>query len=205
MKTLTHESETPRFTCRVARGLLAVFGDTTTGEPRGPGAAHVAACEACQCYFSACDELDLALKRDAAASWHEAPANLEQNILRAINLAKDAPAERKPSGAWLTLASVATCAVVAVLVSQSGTSVPSNPVALSPVVAASPTNDPSVIALARDLVAAVPTDVFDEMQPKAQALLQRDPLQEEVAAAKADALKAVQFLARNFLPVAGGE
>jgi hypothetical protein len=200
MKATTHEQ--PRFTCRVVRGLLAVFGDTTAGEPRGPGAAHVAACADCQAFFSACDELDVALKHDAARAWHEAPANLEQNILRAINLSKDAPTERRTPAPWLSLGSAATCAIVAVLVSQSWTpsTLPSRDA--TPTVAAATPNDPSVIALAQDLMAAVPTDLFDEMQPKAQALLQRDPYEDEVEAVKSDALTAVRFLAANFLPMA---
>ena len=209
MKTTTHE--TPRFTCRLARSTLAILGDTTAGEPRGPGAGHVAACADCQEFFSACNELDHALKRDAVRAWQEAPIDLEQKILHAVNRAAPQPARRESRvGTWSLSAAVA-CAALAVMLYR-----PATPPTASPTTSTAPrtenaagaTNgvvtkvDPSVLALARQWVAAVPTDLFAEMQPKAVALLQQDPYQTEVNAVKSDARTAMRFLAANFLPAA---
>jgi len=60
--------------------------------------------------------------------------------------------------------------------------------------------DPATTAAVGEIVAAVPSNFFAEMQPKAEALLQQDPLQNEVDAIASDARKAVNFLSRNFLP-----
>lgn len=194
-------SDQPRFTCRVVRGALSIFGDTTGREPRGPGAAHVAACEDCQQFFGACDDLTLALKRDAAREWRNAPTDLEQKIMRAVHqAARDAtPAPSASRGAWFSLAGVAACAVFAVLVyeyrTQPAAALPAGPgnVAANPV-------DPALVTTAQAIAAEVPGNLFAEMQPQATALLQEDPLQNEVDAITADARKAVGFLARNFLP-----
>ncbi len=190
----------PRFTCRVVRGCLSIFGDTSTGEPRGPGAAHVAACADCQQFFGACNELDVALRRDAAREWREAPANLEQNIIRAVNQSKPEPATHGARGAWMSFAAVAACAVAVTLVYQYRTPTSSTPLAPD-----GTTVDPAMVAAAQQLIAAVPTDLFSQMQPRAEAILQQDPLQKEVEAMKSDARTAARFLARNFLPTSADE
>jgi hypothetical protein len=64
--------------------------------------------------------------------------------------------------------------------------------------------DPATLAAAQQLIAAVPADLFATMQPRAEALLKQEPLQNEVEAAKADARVAMQFLAKNFLPASAG-
>jgi hypothetical protein len=71
---------------------------------------------------------------------------------------------------------------------------------MAPTVAVASPNDPSVIDFAQQFIDAVPTELFDEMQPKAMAVLEQDPLQNEVDAMKSDARSAVRFLAKNFLP-----
>jgi len=196
----------PRFTCRLVRGCLSVLGDTTAGTPRGPGAAHVATCADCQEFFSAGNELELALKRDAAREWRDAPTGLEQQILRAVDRAAPAPAARGSRTGWLSLAGATACAVVAALVYQQQT----QPIALpatapARATAVASTADPAMVTVARQIVAAVPTDLFVQMQPQAEALLRQDPLQNEVDAVKSDARTAVRFLARNFLPAPADE
>ncbi|MBI5766662.1 MAG: hypothetical protein HZA93_02630 [Verrucomicrobia bacterium] len=212
MKTSTHES--PRFTCRLARGLLSTFGRTDAGEPRGPGSAHVATCESCQAFFATCDELDLALTRSAAREWSEPPANLEQNILRAVRL--DGSRERQrvesapPRLALWSLTGAVACAALA-LVALQDRFVPARPAAPAPVARATvqpaadaaTSNDPAVLAKARELIASV--SLFSEIRPRTAALLQQDPLQHEVDALKADARHAVRFLAMNFLPASADE
>jgi len=201
-------ADRPRFTCRVVRGCLSIFGDTSTGRPRGLGASHVAACEDCQQFFGACDELAVALKRDAVREWREAPTNLEQNIIRAVNQSarESAPSRGGTRVAWISLAAVATCVVAAVLVFQQRRTPLGSP---ADNVAATPA-DPAATAAVEQIVTSVPADLFSQFQPEAKAILKQDPLQNEVDAVKSDARTAVRFLARNFLPAsaddaAGGE
>jgi hypothetical protein len=192
-----------RFTCRVVRGCLSIFGDTSGPEPRGLGASHVAACEDCQQFFGACDELTVALKRDAAREWREPPANLEQNIMRAVKLStgESVSSARTSRAAWMSFGAVAACAVAVALVFQyrtpTGVTLPvtNGNVAVQPV-------DPAMVNAANELIAAVPSDLLAQMQPKAQELLEKNPLQTEVDAITSDARIAVRFLARNFLPTA---
>jgi hypothetical protein len=171
------------------------------------GAGHVATCEECQAFFSTCDELDLALTRDAAREWQEAPTNLEQNILRVVRLQDDR--RREPTAArasrllgW-TLTGAVACLALAIVARQDRfvpVRGPADPVAHVAAPPAAVSSDPAVLEAARQFIAAVPTDLFDEMRPRAQAVLQQDPLQNEVAALKSDARLAVRFLALNFLP-----
>ncbi len=214
MKTPTHES--PRLTCRVARTALAILGDTTGATPRGPGASHVAACADCQAFFSAADELGLALTRAAAHAWHEAPANLEQDILRAVRqdvaetsrLSSDSGKSAAPRVAVWSLTAAVACATLAVValqdrfVSARSTTVTATATTPTTAPAVAADNNPSVFDLASRLVAAVPTDLFDEVSPKALAVWRQDTLQDEFEAVKADARTAVRILAMNFLPTA---
>ena len=176
----------PRLTCRLARGAIAIFGDTTAGEPRGPGSAHANACADCREYFAACDSLESSLRRDATRDWHEAPAGLEQNILRAVRQA--APAPRRTRPVWLALAGAAACALAAVVFFQDGFS-PARP----------PVTD---VKPAEVVVAVSPQQIWNNLKPSANAVLAADPLQKEAAAVAADARTALNFLAQNFLPTA---
>lgn len=195
-----------RFTCRVVRGCLSIFGDTSGPEPRGLGASHVAACEDCQQFFGACDQLTVALKRDAGREWREPPTNLEQNIMRAVKLstADAVSSPRTSRGAWMSFGAVAACAVAVAVVFQyrapTRVSVPATGgrVATNPADAA----DPAMVNAANQIIDAVPSDLLAQMQPKAQELLEKNPLQTEVDAITSDARIAVRFLARNFLPTA---
>ena len=208
----------PRFTCRLVRGCLSIFGDTSTGEPRGPGAAHVAACADCREFFGACDELEAALKRDAAREWRDAPANLEQNIMRAVRLSESEPAPRDSRRTWLSLAGAGACAFLAVVVFQRQF-MPGQPAApaVAPIglVQGSPQQLWTALTPLADAVLADESlqRNVDAVVADAQSVRQflgADPLQNEVEAVVSDARSAVGFLARNFLPAradqpAGGE
>src|SRR4051812_38378439 len=90
----TNTAPQPRFVCRVIRGWRSLFSDSNSGAPRRFDAGHVASCEDCQRFFCACDELDLALKRDATREVQVVPTGLEQRIIRAVNLAAPEPRSR---------------------------------------------------------------------------------------------------------------
>lgn len=175
-------SDSPRFTCRVARGCVAVFGDTTGGEPRGPGAAHVAVCADCQVYFAACNELDAALTRGATHAWQEAPSRLEQDIMRAVR--QSAPVPRESRRIWFALAGTATAAVVTLVVFQRQFS-------FSPAIG--DVNTPKTAEVSAQ-------QLWTTLEPSAGAVIDGEPLNNEVDAVVSDARTAVHFLALNFLP-----
>jgi hypothetical protein len=161
----------------------------------------VAGCEDCQQFFGACDALTAALKRDAVRQWRDAPPGLEQTIIRAVNLSTRESAHLpRGSGAWMSFAVVAACALGVMLVYQSRAPAGSAVPASAANVATANAVDPATLAAANEIIASVPSDLLAEMQPKAEALLQQDPLQNEVDAIASDARTAVSFLARNFLP-----
>ncbi len=178
----------PRFTCRVVRGWISIFGDATGGEPRGLGAAHLAGCEECREFFGACDELALALKRDAAREWREPPGGLEQKIMRAVNQSAPAPCPRAARHLPAVFAGVAACAAVAAVVLLQSPP----PLAVS--------RSPVAVAVAPRAPAVAPDQVWASLKPSTDALLAGDPLQHEVDAVVSDARTAFRFLERNFLP-----
>jgi len=183
----------PRFTCRVVRGWRSIFGDTSAGEPRGPGAAHVARCADCRRFFGACDELGLALKRDAVREWRAPPTGLEQDILRAVqrSAAEAVPARRGARLVWLSLAGAGACALLAAVILRP-------PFRAVPAIA--PTVAPAPVASVR----VSPQQLWNSLKPSTDAMLAGDPLQHEVDAVVADARSAVRFLERNFVPESPG-
>ncbi|MEY2878745.1 MAG: hypothetical protein RLZZ15_1125, partial [Verrucomicrobiota bacterium] len=184
----------PRLACRVVRQWIAVVGDAeaaAAGAPRGLGAAHVTACADCREFFAATDALDLALTRDAAREWQTPPADLEHQILRAVQRAAASREPRASHLAFSALAGAVACLVLAMLALQDR-------------------SGPGPTGIARDsahtvaaTTAPAPTDpreLWTTFKPSAGAVLAAEPLQREVDAMKSDARRAVLFLARNFLP-----
>lgn len=188
-------SESPRFSCRIARGLLATLGRTDSTSPRGLGSSHVAECPDCQHFFAACDELDLALTRDAAHLSKDVPAGLERRI--AVAVARSTPARPEPARSGLplfALVGAAACAAVAVFVFQTKE---------EPAESETPTtNIVAVIDSTREALATHPlrTKVLDTLDSATSELMQDDPLTTEAKAIQADARSALRFLALNFLP-----
>ena len=62
------------------------------------------------------------------------------------------------------------------------------------------TEDRATSASLAEAVQTMPAQIWESVQPKAQAALQNDPLQKEATALYADARSALGFLAYNFLP-----
>ncbi len=170
----------PRFTCRVVRGGLSLFGDTSRSVPRGAGASHVAACEDCRKFFGSINQFELALKRDATHLNHGPTLGLEQRIVRAVNLSTPEPQSLAARHISFTLAGVAACAGLTLLFLQQQSPPPRPATPSNPIIAAD--------------------NVWTLLKPSADALLSGDPLQLEVDAVVSDARSAVRFLERNFLP-----
>lgn len=178
----------PRFMCRVARGSLSIFGDTTGPEPRGPGAGHVAGCEDCQSFFAVEDDFTRVLKRDAAGIARQTPAGMEERLLRAIAESAEgsapmgAESRRRRGARWGAMAGLAgamACAVAVFAYYQSKT--PRGGTA---------TPDGGVSVAGQD---------WTTLQPSAEALLTGEVLQNEADAMLSDAQSAMRFLERNFL------
>lgn len=174
MKT---SAETPRFTCRATRSWLAVFSGDEPVNNR-----HVAGCEDCQAFFSAGDELEQLLRHDAAAQRVAPSPMLEQKILHAVHRST-APARRSYATPLFTLVGAAAAIAVAFVALRPA---PPPPVTLAD----------GQQALA-DLKKLVPTDLFTEIRPQAEAI--QEPLQNELDAIQDNARTAVRFLAKNFL------
>ncbi|HVW20069.1 MAG TPA: hypothetical protein VHC86_02555 [Opitutaceae bacterium] len=135
------------------------------------------------------DSLEDALRREAQRMTPaEVPAGMERRICAAIERAERPEPAVRPYRAWAYgLGGLAAAATALVLV-------------LRP---AAPRGGPADSADAAQLaqaVQALPGQVWDQMQPKLDAALGRDPLGQEKAALASDARSALRFLAFNFLP-----
>jgi len=175
----------PRLACRIVRPWIAVFGDASAGGLRGLGSGHVAACDDCRRFFSACHALELALKREATQQASPMPAGIEQRITRAAGRSVPTPHPRATRLVPLALAGAVACAALAVLVVQHRSPLPDVP----------PPDQPAFAA----------DQVWSSLEPSADALMAAEPLQHEVDAVVSDAKSAVRFLERNFLPSAPSE
>jgi hypothetical protein len=183
--------ENPRFVCRVTRTALAVFG----GEDAALRNGHVAGCEDCQAFFSGGEVLEQTLRRDAASQRAVAPAMLEQKFLHAVHRSV-APAPRSFGRPLFSVIAAAAALAVAFIALRPTT--PMSPTGTAPVAKAPGSVDDATQAL-NDIIKLVPTNFFTEMRPQAEAILQQDPLQEELDSVSTSARSAVRFLAKNFL------
>jgi hypothetical protein len=181
----TSISHQPRFLCRLVR-----FWSPLTG---GASSRHAAACADCQRYFAACDNLDSSLRRDAGGQRENTPHGLEQRILRAVNLSTPPPPTSLLRPGLLALLGVAAAVVLAAVQFTK----PPYPSRIY--VPAVDILGPAPVAVAEN---ATPGVDWDAAFPDARALLQQDPLNDEVKSVYHDAKSAVNFLAQNFLPTA---
>lgn len=189
-------SDSPRFACRLARGLLATLDRTDAATPRGPGSGHIAGCADCQRFFAACDDLDLALTRDATRLDQSAPAGLERRIALAVaRSTAPRPEPARPALPMFALLGAAACAAVAIFVFQTG----EKPAETTPPPAA---NIVAVIDSTRTALAthSLRSKISDTIDTAANGVLREDPLTIEARALEADARSALRFLALNFLP-----
>ena len=188
MKTFV--SPRSNLTCRLVRGWISVRGEASAGH-RGLGSTHVAHCADCQHFFAAGDELEVALKRDAARSGFDTPAGLEQRILHAVH--QSARPARKRSSSWgaLSLVGVAACVALAVL--------------FKPRV---PSPDHGLQTTGTEISASevtggedsISSRLWNSITPPVGDLLEKNSLQAEVDFVYADARSAIHFLSLNFLP-----
>jgi hypothetical protein len=182
MKT---SDDPPRFVCRVTRGWISTFASAGAAERSG----HVARCEDCQAFFAADNELEGMLRREAVSERAQPSPMLEQKILHAVRRST-APAPRRSPAPWLSFAGAAAAVALGlVVVRNSGSVSPGDKSFVAP----------TAKELADYLGGVIPNNLMAEMRPQAEAILNQNPLQNELDAVTANARTAVQFLAKNFL------
>lgn len=146
------------------------------------------------------DDLENELRRQAAAIRDEPSRDLAARISAAIAAAAadrtagpaDAPGAGRahPWGAWAGIGGVAAAAAIV------GALILNRP---------APPPDPRAEAAAlTQEIRGMPRQVWAAVGPRAEAVLQQDPLREETRALASDAQAAVGFLKYNFLPVSNG-
>jgi hypothetical protein len=194
MKTTSDSSASetrPPLVCRIVRQWCAVSHTT----PK-----HATTCASCRAYFAATDELDAALRRDAARSKARAfapSATLEQQILRAVrSSASESTRDRSSysSRMWaLGGLCVAAAAVAITLALRPDASQESN----ARMASAGSAEDAAVILRT---VESLSTQLVVSVLPSAGELVVHNPLQEELGSVYSDMRSALDFLALNFLP-----
>jgi hypothetical protein len=186
-------ADTPRFVCRVTRGWISTFGQAGAADHNG----HVAHCEDCQAYFAADDELERMLRRQAVGERAQPSPMLESKILHAVRRST-APVPHRAAMPWLSFAGAAAALVLGVVVLRNGNqNVPgiTNPTGSAP-------KPEEVVDY---IIKSIPADLFTEMRPQAEAILNQNPLQDELSAVTENARGAVRFLAKNFLTAEAAE
>ncbi len=175
--------------CRAVRAWRSV---SEAPDGRGFGAAHIAQCADCQRFYAAEASFERTLRQDAVRQFEQAPAGLEQSILRSVREARVVAPEPRRSSRTLLFsgAAIAAAAVAAVAVLQTGPVVPdagSAPRTAMGTTTPAPNAEPGNASLT-ELATPVKQAIADSS------------LQSEVDLVYADARTAVRFLAANFLP-----
>ncbi|HZZ58377.1 MAG TPA: hypothetical protein VFE31_11150 [Opitutaceae bacterium] len=139
------------------------------------------------------DDLEDELRRQAAAIRDEPSPDLAARISAAIAAAAaETPGPRRGRawGAWAGIGGVAAAAAIVGALILNRPAPPADPRA-------------EAAALTQEM-RGVPRQVWAAVGPRAEAVLQQDPLREETTALASDAQAAVGFLKYNFLPVSNG-
>ncbi len=178
------KTTTLRWSCRFVRTWKSLAGDATN---IGLGSGHIAKCPDCQRYFAAADQLTSALRRDAVAERHAAPAGFDLRVLQAIHHeAAPRRRERHVGRLAFAVAGVAAAVVLALVPLRQPPRQTASVVAVNSA------------ALAPQLDAAM--NALPALDASVASVLKKEPLQQEVQSVYADARSAVRFLALNFLP-----
>ncbi len=185
--------ESPQISCRLIR-VASIYrsGDVSTGQAPDTQ-AHVRSCASCQDYFSARGALDFALRAGASGQRVTPDSQFANSIKRAVHAAAAAPngaSRRRALWPAFGLASGAAALILAFAIRPKPAATPH--ASASSVIAGEP------VLLTFDDVQKLPATLRSVVPPAAGALLQQDPLQQEVNAVYADARAAWRFLEANF-------
>ncbi len=182
-------STRPALSCQLARTWHALFGGD-----RASASGHIARCSACQEHFAREDAFSLGLGRDARRVHATPRAGFEQSIFNAVQRsARIAPVPTVSPFArfsFVSLTATAACAAIAFVALRDSDVGPATP----------RTADGDLATAAVTALETSAAKLFAQVEPRADALLQKDPVRTQVDAFSADARTAVRFLALNFLP-----
>jgi len=142
------------------------------------------------------DPIESQLRRDARQMAAPAPLGMEGRIAHAVARAgRGTTPDRRPIFGWVLGLGATAGAVAAIVLTLHVDWKPSGGPA-----SVLGTEDRATSASLAEAVQTMPAQIWESVQPKAQAALQNDPLQKEATALYADARSALGFLAYNFLP-----
>ena len=185
----TTPSHHSRFVCRAVR-LCCLSGRPAIGQR----ARHIETCDDCRQYFSACDELESGLRRDAVRSAPAAPVGLERGIIQAVRMSQPVPA--RPRFRIVPIAGIAIAAAAVAIVALR------QPLRVDDArTAANPAAEASALL---DAVDSISEQWWNSVLPSATSAVQDNALRRELDAVVADARSALGFLALNFLPSSPG-
>ena len=180
-------SSRPRFVCRVVRVWHAVLpGPAGRGRSR-----HIDACADCRKFFQAGEELESALRRDAARYAPAPPEGIERRIMQAVERStRTARPARSPLALILAGSAVAAVALLAFFVKYP----------VFPERAGAATNPNAQVNDALVVARSISALWQNSVVPSAQTLVAENPLQHELDSVYSDTRTALNFLALNFLP-----
>jgi len=204
----TSTAERPRLVCRAVRRWISVCGDGTAGADGGIGSRHVETCASCRQYFAAGSNLEASLRRATAAQSQRIPAGLEQGIIRAVNQSNLAPRRPARPAAWFALAAVAASLALAIWILPRSVSprrvpevaslpTPTQTLTQTPTPVLVPGTPGPALAASEEVL---PGHILNSLVAGSDALVQTNPVQDEVDSVSADTKSALHFLAVNFLP-----
>lgn len=187
-------SSTP-WSCRIVRAWRTTIASDSS-ESQGFGSSHMAQCPECRAHFAADDALESALRQQAPARFETPRVGLEQRIMRAVTeSAQPAPRQRRSQGYSLMLAGAAAAIAVAFTFLQTRQIEPNTRAELEAFAGTQNVGAPEAdTPMERSSVSLA------EFATPVTTALAEHSLQSEVDLVYADARKAVQFLAVNFLP-----
>jgi len=185
-------SSTSRFSCRVARGWVMLFGSSQRLGRLRWASRHVEQCESCQKFYASGKKLDALLKADARA-FPAARVDLAEEIIRSLRSSPPrARVEKRPRFAWfVSIGAVGIAAALTLVIAGQ-----KKPLVKPELASATPED------VHQSLLAAQTASQkwWASVKPSAVALTEHDPLNEELNSVVEDARSAAIFLERNFVP-----
>jgi hypothetical protein len=170
------------FTCRAVRMYASLASSESL--------AHFETCAACRNFFQAGKMLDAELRRDASQRV-EAPAALECDILRAVRASEPSPATERTFLPVLAGAAALVAAIAAVFIAR-------------PRVGGAGSTDGGDVAVVTEVADAARAQFWNSVVPSVATVVEDNPLPGELELVYADARRALDFLAMNFLPTPAG-
>ena len=171
--------------------MYAVLGPPQPG-PAGRGRSrHIETCADCRQFFHAGDELESALRRDAARYAPVPPEGIDRRIMQAVERStRTARPAHSPLALILAGSAVAAVALIVFFVKYP----------IFPERDGTATNRTAQVNDALVVAKSISTLWQTSVVPSARTLVADNPLQHELDSVYSDTRTALNFLALNFLP-----